>query len=244
MAKRGQTPAVSEWSLVLTVTERVRDLLVRAREGGVVLDYALLDHGADDTAPESVHREAAIMAVGVWSPLRGVRVVDVDPERVPGQRLTADEFYGPLFKRQERRLLLPAASHVLKHWQDRRKEGWEPPGPRGGGPFSFAGDEDPNHAITIPYEGWVWGYAEAFVSPPHSLQLPPLEVQDIFLRLNDELLGDPAGDIEAFRWTSHWDPHGPDVWAPYFEWNWWGGCVWTLRTAPSRILAIGASATE
>jgi hypothetical protein len=235
---------VSEWCLVLTVTERVRDLLVRAREGGVVLDYALLDHGADDAAPENVHREAAIMAVGVWSPARGVPPIDVDPERVPGRRIGVEEFYGPLFKRQERRLLLPAASHVRKHWQDRRKEGWEPPGPRGGGPFSLAGDEDPEHAITIPYEGWVWGYAQAFVSPPHPLRLPPLEAQEIFFSLNDELLGDPADDIEAFLWTSHWDPDGPDVWAPYFEWNWWGGCVWTLRTAPTRILAIGASATE
>lgn len=193
-----QTRSVSEWCWILTIPEMVRDLLVRAREGGVVLDYALLEHAPPDSAAEVLHREAAIMAVGMWASARGKIPTDVDPARVPGQRVTVDEFYGARFDLEKRRLL-----------------------PSGTG----------------------WGYAEAFASPPYGLRLSLAEAEEIFLGLNDELLASPGEDIEAFRWTSHWDPAGPDVWAPYFEYQWWGCCVWTLRVA-NRILAIGASASD
>lgn len=190
---------MSDWCWVLTIPRKVRDLLVRAREGGVVLDYALLQHGPPDSEAEELHREAAIMAVGMWASARGMPPTDVDPARVPGQRVTVDEFYGGRFDLEKRRFL-----------------------PSGTG----------------------WGYAEAFVSPPYGLRLSSDEAEEIFLGLDDDLLLRPGGNIEAYRWTSHWDPQGPEVWAPYFEYQWWGGCVWTLRLTPTRILAIGASASD
>jgi hypothetical protein len=233
---------VIEWQLVLTTTERIADLLRRAREGGVVLDYAELEFGPAEAEPEDIHRQGAIAAVRAWSPQRGVPFVDIDPAVVPGRQIGVDEFYGRLFDREGMRLLVPAGAAVSRYWQDRRLAH---SAPSGYGPYMWAGDEDPMQAVFFPYEGRLWGYADAFVDPPYHLQLPPVETQEIFLGLDDQLLGRPDESLEAFVWECpEWDPKSGQVWAPYFEYNWWGGSLWTLRTTPSRILAIGASASD
>jgi hypothetical protein len=153
-----------------------RDLLLRARAGGVVLDYAIVTSDEDLGDSEILRRVVLFTA-------RGLCVV---------RRLS--------------------------------------PGPN-----------DPDEPVDIERVGQS-GYGGAFLYPPYDITLLPRAAQDLFFAIDDRLLKRPDAETQIWKFESGWYPE--DAWSPYFEWNWWGSCMWTVRTGPGEVVVIGASASD
>lgn len=100
---------------------------------------------------------------------------------------------------------------------------------------------DPDEPVDIEHVGQS-GYGGAFLQPPYPITLQPRAAQDLFFAIDDALLRSPDGETEIWKFESGWYPE--DAWSPYFEGNWWGTCMWTVRTGPHEVVVIGASATE
>jgi hypothetical protein len=103
--------------------------------------------------------------------------------------------------------------------------------------------DDPNEPIEIDtiHE---FAYWDAFLEPPYGITLPPRAAQDLFFAIDDVLLKRPGPETDIWHFTSEWDPEGGACWSPYFEWNWFGCCMWTVRTGPHQVIVNGASATD
>lgn len=101
-------------------------------------------------------------------------------------------------------------------------------------------NDDPNEPIEIDtiHE---FAYGDAFLEPPYGITLPPRAAQDLFFAIDDVLLKRPGPETDIWHFTSEWDPDGGACWSPYFEWNWFGCCMWTVRTGPHQVIVIGAS---
>ena len=94
------------------------------------------------------------------------------------------------------------------------------------------------------YQGFTKGYAGAFTDPPYGLSvyannqirtLPKVEVNQLFLALNQALFGSLA-TMQIYEW--------PTDWSPYFDagHEWWGSFLWTLYN-PSQQWMVGVAAS-
>jgi hypothetical protein len=167
---------------------------------------------------------------------------EIDPSSIPGDRITVDEFYGWGVDRRARRLMMKG-DHLVKMDPDRYRRG------------------EPNEFGVVSLDTpWVWsdrpdepvdvqsvgesGYGGAFLRPPYDITLHPRDAQDLFFAIDDALLRSPNAETEIWKFESEWDPAGGACWSPYFEWNWWHTCMWTVRTGPQEVVVIGASASD
>jgi hypothetical protein len=217
-----------------------RGLLEQAWAGGVVLDYVRVRSEEDLDDGKSLRRVVLFTARGL-SVVRGLDPgPEIDPSSLPGKCISVDEFYGWRVDRKRRRLLM-LGHHLVK----------EDPG-------RYQVPEANEFGVAPLRPPWVWsddpdrpvdverivasGYGDAFLEPPYPITLPPRAAQDLFFAIDDTMLGHPDMKMDIWRFESGWDPD--DAWSPYFEGNWWGTCMWTVRTAVDEVVVIGASATE
>lgn len=101
---------------------------------------------------------------------------------------------------------------------------------------------NPDTPVEVPQGGRAFGYATAFLEPPYGIRLRPQAAQELFLAIDDAFLKNPDENSEIWRFESGYFPE--DAWSPYFEWNWWGSCIWTVRTGPNELVVVGASASD
>jgi hypothetical protein len=151
-----------------------------------------------------------------------------------------DEFYGWRVDRERRRVLM-LGYDLVKRDPDRYQVG--EPNEFGAVPLRapWIWSNDPDQPVDIQRVGES-GYGDAFLFPPYPITLQPRAAQDLFFAIDDTLLRHPDAETEIWKFESGWYPE--DAWSPYFEGNWWGTCMWTVRTEPHEVIVIGASATE
>lgn len=222
------------------LNDRAEELLTHARNAGVVLDYmTLAANGAGP--PAMMHEEAAATFLRVISAKRGLE----ERLRIPvlaGRQISIADFYGWHFDRQTRRLRLPARGAYVEAWRELYQSQSGVTGSLshelGFGPYRWADDEDPNNAIWVRDE-ITCAYAHAFVDPPYSVRIPPTELEQLFLAVDEVILHSPRDDSEIWWWE------GGD-WAEYFlpGLEWWGAWVCTLRLSATSFVAIGASSSD
>jgi hypothetical protein len=218
-----------------------RDLLEQAWAGGVVLDYVPV-RSQEDLGDGEVLRRVVLFTARGLCVVRGLDPgPEIDPSSIPGNRISLDEFYGWGVDRERRRLLM-SGDHLLRRDPARYQEG----GPNEFGVISlrtpWIWSNDPDQEVEIEQAVRQFGYGLAFLDPPYSITLEPRAAQDLFFAIDDTLLGSPDAETEIWKFESGWSPE--DAWSPYFEENWWGSCMWTVRTEPDEVVVIGASATE
>jgi hypothetical protein len=217
-----------------------RGLLVQAWTGGVVLDYAIVASEEDLGDIEILRRVVLFTAQGLCV-VRGLYVgPEIDPSSIPGDRITVDTFYGWGVDRRARRLLMLGYDLVKKD-PSRYKAG--EPNEFGVVPFRtpWIWSNDPDEPVDIERVGQS-GYGGAFLQPPYPITLQPRAAQDLFFAIDDRLLKRPDAETEIWKFESGWYPE--DAWSPYFEWNWWRSCMWTVRTGPREVVVIGAAASD
>jgi hypothetical protein len=91
-----------------------RGLLVQARAGGVVLDYAIVASEEDLGDIEILRRVVLFTARGLCV-VRGLPPgPEIDPSSIPGDGITVDTFYGWGVDRRARRLLMLGDDLVKK----------------------------------------------------------------------------------------------------------------------------------
>jgi hypothetical protein len=217
-----------------------RDLLLRARAGGVVLDYAIVASDEDLGDSEILRRVVLFTARGLCVVRRLSPGPEIDPSSIPGNRITEDEFYGWGVDRRARRLLMQGG-HLVERDPVRYQVGE----PNEFGVVYFRTpwiwSNDPDEPVDNERVGYS-GYGGAFLCPPYDITLLPRAAQDLFFAIDDRLLKHPDAETEIWKFESGWYPD--DAWSPYFEWNWWGSCMWTVRTGPREVVVIGASASD
>jgi len=194
-------------------------LLERMRQAGIVLDYAFVSDASSGVEPQSVHREAA------WFGLRSIsenyRIdAEIHEPGLAGRQISVDNFYGWHFDREEQRLRMRASQQVAKVWRELYTSHDGVKGSLtfelGYGPYQWADDTDPNHALWVQNEVDL-AYSHAFVDPPYPiLGLAPPEIPRLFLAVDKEVLHRPHTDTEIWWWEG-----GP--WADYFlpGLEWW-----------------------
>jgi hypothetical protein len=216
-----------------------RGLLEQAWAGGVVLDYVPLISEEDLGDGEVLRRVVLFTARGLCV-ARGVDPgPEIDPSSIPGDRITLDEFYGWRVDRERRRVLM-LGDDLVKRDPDRYTVGQHEFGVYFHTPWIWS--DEPDEPVDVERVGES-GYGDAFLEPPYSITPRPRAAQDIFFAIDDVLLQRPGAKTEIRQFVSEWDPMGA-CWSPYFEWNWWHSCMWTVRTGPHEVVVIGASASD
>lgn len=226
--------------LVSFETEQ-RELLEHAHSVGVVLDYARVIAPEAETI-EHLHRQALLL--GLEEVARRRRL---NPEiRSPGPTggpVSTEQLYGWHFDIGSRRLRLPARGDYAAPWRDLYQSQSGVKGSMdlelGYGPYRWADDDDPNNAIWIR-DSIVCAYAHAFIDPPYPIQgLSPVELQDLFLRVDDRILNQPGDGAEIWWWNG-------GTWADYFlpGLEWWGAWSATVRISSTELVVIAASSSD
>jgi hypothetical protein len=218
------------------------ELLTRARKGGIVLDY-IVARSDQDLNDVRVLREIVDVTVAGFCALRGLPTdTEVDVDSLPADRITVDEFYGWRFDRARRRLLIEGRELFE---EDRERYIDEPTEGIRQIHIPWVWSDTPR----IPYTGSIAvdrsGYADAFLDPPYRLHLRPREAADLFLVIDDLLLGQPNDSTEVWRFSS--GGSGPileDAWSPYFLGSLIVSCVWTIRRDAEELVIIGSSASD
>lgn len=217
-----------------------RGLLIEAWAGGVVLDYVIVACDEDPGDGETLRRVVLFTARGLCAVRGLLQGPEIDPSSIPGRRIPLDKFYGWRIDRQRRRVLM-LGHDLVKKDPDRYQQGE----PNEFGVVYFRTpwiwSDDPDEPIEIEGVG-VAGYGDAFLEPPYSITLQPRAAQDLFFAIDDALLKRPDAETEIWKFGSDWEPEG--AWSPYFEWNWWHSCMWTVRTGRREVVVIGASASD
>jgi hypothetical protein len=215
------------------------DLLQRVREGGVVLDYvvARMDQ---DPSDERVLRELVEATVAGFAALRGLESDrDVEVASIPGARISVDDFYGWGIDRRRRRVMRRGWELCREHPERYTGEPLESGTPL---MIPWVWSDEPTTPIESSPGGRMFGYVLAFLEPPYDLRMPPDEAVELFFSIDELLLGGPDDATEIWRFESGMWP--PEAWSPYFEGNWFGGCVWTVRRSQDEVTVIGAAASD
>jgi len=109
------------------------------------------------------------------------------------------------------------------------------------GPFRWADDPDPDpmHAVYIPKDLWLPGFANAFLHQPPWLQLnlTPRQAHGLFRSFDELVLKLPPTDTPvSYSKADPWNP-----WAPCFAGMGAFSCAWVLRQSESHLLVIVAA---
>ncbi len=108
----------------------------------------------------------------------------------------------------------------------------------GFGPFQWADDDDPDHAFYVTDE-MLLACAHGFVDPPHPIRFTPRATQELFLEIDELLLGSPTAGTEIWWWDG-------GNWAECFDagLEWWGAWAATIRTSATTLTVVCASTTD
>lgn len=196
----------------------------RAREVGIVVHHVVVAvEPGDATDPLVLHRDAALLAMGVIVE-RGLppgRDPELAPERMQSRPCTRDEFLGTHFDSARRRPIV--RGRTPQHRDD----------------HFVAGDpETPQTRVELPPTVGARAYAHAFCYPPYGIWCSSVEAGVLFRAYADELLDVVHGAPTIRAWSTDWcrwfDPGH----------EWWGSRFWTVQPRPDRIVAVGASTTD
>ena len=116
-----------------------RDLLLRARASGVVLDYSIVASDEDLGDSEILRRVVLFTARGLCVVRRLSPGPEIDPSSIPGNRIIEDEFHGWGVYRRARRLLMQGGAPDREippdtKWESRTGSESFTSEPRGSGP--------------------------------------------------------------------------------------------------------------
>lgn len=221
----------------IKVASELQLLLNRFAEIGGVIDYIVMHKDESEIISDALHQGAAILFMRIikdrtenyFAELalshpqyvsQNVFQIDIEPDRAIGRQISLDEFIGPCFDLQTKRLLL--RGRTSNHLND----------------YFYVGDEEKNsNVVTIKnhYEG----YAYAFSEPPYSLRASKQDINELFIAINQALFDGFEPQLEIYEWSNDW--------STYFDAGneWWGAFLWTVWNEKHNwIVGIGASATD
>ncbi len=192
-----------------------------ASKGGVI-DYICLESGPGDSPGYELYETAVKLALGVIGQETN-RPVDAEYTHMKGHKITVNQFAGSHFSFERNALIVRGKTSA--HLND----------------YFIAGDaETPSNVARISQSDYIAdGYAAAFADPPYNMQLDAVNLNQLFLQINDFLFGGLSASLEIFDWSG--------TWSKYFEAgaDWWGAYMWTVFNQDTRqLVVIGASTTD
>jgi hypothetical protein len=181
---------------------------------GAVVEYVLMAVPPDAGDEAELHRSAATTAVAELgrreaAGVPALRVV-TDGSRATGARVTVAAFAGRSWD--------VATGELVDAWSHGHEAHSKPSGRHG-------------HLTD--------GYAEAFVEPPHGLDVDRGQAEARFRAVNAALFGGLDDGLVVYEWSTDW--------SSWFDagHEWWGAFLWTVRrTSAPTITAIAAAATD
>ena len=232
---------------VKTATPPLSDWLSQYAAAGGVLDYVLFESVDPARVDYDFHRQAAIAALQAIDrqleddaletsqetgyPLDDFFRLTFDLEKINGQSLTVEQFLGPYYSRSAQRFIVPGRA---PHHQFPVQH------------YFLAGDREvPENIVPLQLpetdnEFHTLGYADAFLGPPHGVNLSlETELTPLFHQINHLAFGAFSDSLEIYEWAGDW--------SNYFDagFEWWGAYLWTIcDRATGAIAAIGASTTD
>lgn len=199
------------------IVGELKELLQRHHDLGGVLDVAVMRLLNVAASEYDLHRQAALQFMEHQVRIGYAR--GTEPEKAAGERISLSEFVGPFFDFQRQQLINPWQPIGHKHYRYTVPHGWSGPADQ-------------------PREFLTYGYADAFMNPPHPMRVDP-ELQQLFTQINACLFNGLTNDLRIYQWCTDW--------SDYFDAGkeWWGAFLWTVyRLGSTRIIAIGASTTD
>lgn len=149
------------------------------------------------------------------------------------QRITVEQFLGPLYDYAQRKLIVRGDSelNILFYWD--------------------VAEEKPENSVNIfeqatklskdldRYDYSTRGYAEAFTDPPYGLQMTKAEKHAFFSDVTAVLFNNFDDDLEVMQWSTDW--------SSYFDagHEWWGSFWWTIHNkTKNQLIIVAASTTD
>ncbi len=192
-----------------------------ASKGGVI-DYVCLETEPGDAPGYELYESAVKLALKQIGE-DNKHQVDADYTSMKGHKITINQFIGSHFSFERNALIV--RGKTSPHLND----------------YFIAGDaETPSNVVHISQGDYIVdGYAAAFADPPYNMQLDAVNLNHLFLQINDLLFGGNSSSLEIFDWSG--------TWSSYFAAGaeWWGAYLWTVFNKDTfQFVTIGASTTD
>ncbi len=200
----------------------LKKLLNFYNKNGGVIDFISLECEPVDDPSYALYEHAvqlALQAIGQ----RTDRPIDADYTRMKGHKINIKDFVGSQFSFERNALIVKGKTE--SHLND----------------YFVAGDaETASNVVLVSHGEFIAdGYAAAFADPPYPMKLDAIDLNKLFLQINEMLFGGLSASLEIFDWSG--------TWSRYFEAGaeWWGAYLWTVFNKDShQLVTIGASTTD
>ncbi|MHA1383078.1 MAG: hypothetical protein ACTSR3_04870 [Candidatus Helarchaeota archaeon] len=236
------------------ISDELRRTLERYKELNGTITYVILKY--DDENVENIYRLCQAAAIEGLKTLKkhdeefykthgyskesikqNLRMYDIFNEFPKGEILTIEEFFGPYFDIEKKKLIvrgrhkdfLNTYFYVDAEEKEENKI------------FDVISvDKLPNYDRLCEIYKYSAGYAKCFIEPPYGFRAEKLVINQLFLDLNRFLFYDfkyPLTHIYL------WDENCSRYFKPGMEW--WGAYLWTVLIQEKKeIVIIAASSTD
>ena len=203
-------------------------LLQEYHAAGGVVEWSRFDFGPPETVGLAAHRqvaEATVRAAAAASgPVGRLSADEIPPDAAP-RRITARDFFGPLWAPTREVLIVRGRSTAFGH------------------AWFYANDAEERHNV-LDHISWApevgTGYAYAFGEPPYSMDCSTRRCSELFVAINRRVFpyGVEAPNVTIYEWPTHW--------SPYFDagHEGWGSFLWTVSWPGWRVVGVTASTTD
>ncbi len=200
----------------------VESVLQRFCRTGGVISHLLIDAKGTDGTREDAHRQAAILTLEELQ--RRWRLLPFKYDSLSGKRLSVEQFLGPYFDDQSKRLFVRGNQRDFVN------------------SYFRAGDMELRENIIFKAETCPQrdGYAYAFTEPPHRMTASSAQLQLLF----DDVVSNVLGGLLDGTIIYEWDADRID--SIYFDRGreWWGCFFWTLYRPDGYFVGITASTSD